>query len=183
MRRIEAVTGEVALDRVQGEEQQLREVAALLNVTAAEIGGRVEKLLAQLKVANDDLGAARQREAVTAANALVAAAANGTVVERRDGMNPDELRQLAIATRDALGPLGVVVILGANVGKAGVVVAVGKDRVASGVSAAAIAAPVAKLLGGGTAKNPELVMGGGPNVAALDEAVAVAQVQVASAVG
>ncbi len=183
LRRIEAVTGDVALDRVQGEEQQLRQVAALLNVTTAEIGGRVEKLLAQLKGANDELGAARQREAVTAAHALVAAAADGTVVERRDGMNPDELRQLAIATRDALGPLGVVVILGANAGKAGVVVAVGKDRVVAGVSAAAIAAPVAKLLGGGTAKNPELVIGGGPNVDALDEAVSLAQVQVASAVG
>ncbi len=183
LRRIEAVTGEVALDRVQGEAQELRDVAALLNVTTAEIGGRVEKLLEQLKAANDDLGAARQREAVTAAHALVAAAENGTVVERRDGVNPDELRQLAIATRDALGPLGVVVILGANAGKAGVVVAVGKDRVAGGVSAAAIAAPVAKLLGGGTAKNPELVIGGGPNVDALAEAVTLAQVQVASAVG
>ena len=40
LRRIEAVTGEAALARVQEEEEQLRDVAALLNVAPVEINAR-----------------------------------------------------------------------------------------------------------------------------------------------
>ena len=105
------------------------------------------------------------------------------MVARRDGLGPDDLRQLAIATRDAIGARSVVVLLGVNDGKAGIVAAVGKDRVAAGASAADIAGPAARLLGGGTAKNAELVVGGGPKIEAIDDAVAMARSQVANAVG
>jgi hypothetical protein len=50
---------------------------------------------------------------------------------------------------------------------------VSSDLVARGVSAAEIAAPAARLLGGGTAKNPEVVVGGGPNAAEVDAACAL----------
>src|SRR6478736_6137886 len=43
LRRIEAVTGEGALARIQDEEQQLRDLAARLQVAPAELGDRVEK--------------------------------------------------------------------------------------------------------------------------------------------
>ncbi len=183
LRRIEAVTGEVALTRIGDEEQQLRDLAGLLNVAPAELSNRVEKLLGQVKSLGDELAAARRREAVGAAQELAAAADRSTVVVRRDGLAPDDLRQLGVAVRDVLGPQAVVLLLGENDGKAGVVAAVGSERVAAGISAAALAAPVAKLLGGGTAKNAELVVGGGPNTGALDDAFEVAQRQVADAVG
>ncbi|MBK5287443.1 MAG: alanine--tRNA ligase [Acidimicrobiia bacterium] len=183
LRRIEAVTGEAALARIGDEEQQLRDLAGMLNVAPADLSGRIEKLLAQVKSMGDELTAARRREAAGAALELAAAAENGTVVARRDGLAPDDLRQLGIALRDALGSQGVVMLIGVNDGKAGVVAAVAADRVAAGVSAADLAAPVARLLGGGTAKNAELVVGGGPNIAAIDEALEVARRQVADAVG
>ena len=86
----------------------------------------------------------------------------------------DELRQLAIATRDALGH-GIVALAGLapDGTKAGLVVAVTKDLVERGVSAADLARDAAKALGGGTAKNPELVQGGGPKVEAIDDALAL----------
>ncbi len=183
LRRIEAVTGAVALDRVATEEQQLRDVATQLNVAPAEISARVEKLLAQVKTANDELAAVRRRESAAIARGLVEGASGATVVTRHDGLGPDDLRQVAVAVRDGLGADGIVVVIGVHAGKAGVVVAVGKDRVAGGVSAAELAAPIAKLLGGGTAKNAELVVGGGPNVNAVDDALSVAQDRVADAVG
>jgi hypothetical protein len=43
------------------------------------------------------------------------------------------------------------------------------------ISAAEIAAPAAKTLGGGTGKNQDLALGGGPKVAAADEALALAR--------
>ncbi len=183
LRRIEAVTGTVALDRVATEEQQLSDVAAQLNVAPGEISARVEKLLAQVKAANDELAAVRRRESAAIARGLVEGASGVTVVARHDGLGPDDLRQVAVAVRDGLGPDAIVVVIGVNAGKAGVVVAVGKDGVAGGISAAELAAPVAKLLGGGTAKNAELVVGGGPNVNAADDALLMARDLVADAVG
>jgi alanyl-tRNA synthetase len=92
-------------------------------------------------------------------------------VARHDGGTPDDLRRLALATRDAGAQVVALAGLGADGGKAGLVVAVSADRQAAGVSAAELAGPAAKALGGGTAKNPELVVGGGPNTGAVDEAL------------
>jgi alanyl-tRNA synthetase len=91
---------------------------------------------------------------------------------RRDGASPDDLRRLALATRDALGR-GVVGVVGTGPdgSKAGLVVAVTKDLVGAGVSAADLARDAARLLGGGTGKNADVAVGGGPNVSAVDDAV------------
>ncbi len=59
--------------------------------------------------------------------------------------------------------------------------AVSKDLVDRGVSASAIGGPVAKVLGGGTGKNADFVQGGGPNVAGLDEALALVRQQAEAA--
>jgi len=179
LRRIEAVTGEGALARIQDEEQQLRDLAGRLGVSPGELGERVEKLLAQVKSLGDEVTAARRREAASAAGDLAAGATDGVVVARRDGLGPDDLRQLVVATRDAVGPTAVVVLLGVNDGKAALAAALGKDRVEAGGSAAELVAPVAKLLGGGTAKDPKLVVGGGPNVAGIDDALETARTRVA----
>jgi len=176
LRRIEAVTGEGALARVHDEEVQLRAAAGLLNVAVTEVPERIARLLTQVKSLTDDLDRARAREAGSEAKDLAAAAVDGVVAVRRDGLAGDDLRRLALATRDALGS-GVVVIVGAapESAKAAVAVAVSKDLVAMGASAAEIGRPAAQLLGGGTGKHPDFVQGGGPKVTAIDEALAVAR--------
>ena len=96
---------------------------------------------------------------------------------RRDGLTPDELRTLAIATRDALSRNGGGVVglvgLGPDGSKAGLIVAVTKDRAAAGTSAADVARDAARALGGGTGKQADLAVGGGPNVDAVDEALSL----------
>jgi alanyl-tRNA synthetase len=184
VRRIEAVTGEGALDRVHDEEVQLRTAAGLLNAAPAEITDKIERLLAQMKSLNDEVSGLRSKQAVADAGDLVAEAQDGVLVARRDGVAGDDLRRITLAARDALGS-GVVAILGAGADgtKAAIAVAVSKDLVEQGVSASAIGGPVAKVLGGGTGKNADFVQGGGPNVAALDEAEALARQQAKAAVG
>ena len=175
LRRIEAVTGPGALDYIHDEEQQLRETAQLLRIAPAELPDRVARLLSQVKELNDELGVARAQQAGAEAATLIADAVDGVVSARRNGMSPDDLRQLAIATRDRLGH-GVVVIVGLSPdgAKAGIAVAVSSDLVAGGVSAAEIARPAAKAVGGGTAKNPDAVVGGGPKIDGIDEALTLA---------
>ena len=71
LRRIEAVTGEGALDRVHDEEVQLRTAAALLNVGATEVPERIERLLAQVKTLGEEMNGLRAKQAVADAGGLV----------------------------------------------------------------------------------------------------------------
>jgi alanyl-tRNA synthetase len=184
LRRIEAVTGDVALARIHDEELQLRRAAELLHVAPTEISDRVDKLLAQVKDLQTELDTARARQAGAEAGDIAAAATGGVVAQRRDGLENEDLRRLAVATRDALGS-GIVVLAGVGTDgtKPAIVVAVSKDLVAAGASAAEIAKPAAKILQGGTGKDPSLAVGGGKNPAGVDEAIAVARKSAEEAVG
>jgi alanyl-tRNA synthetase len=183
LRRIEALTAEATFALLGEQEAQLRRAAELLRATPAEVPERIERLLAQLKELQDDLDAARSRQAAGEATALAAQSQGGVLAARRDGLGVDDLRRLVIATRDAMGS-GVAVVAGLSPdgAKAGLAVAVTSDLQAKGVSAAAVAAEAAKALGGGTARNPDLVTGGGPRVEAIDTAIDLARKGAAEAV-
>ena len=172
VRRIEALTATATLEHFVENESRLRRLGELLRVTPAEVPERVERLLAQMKELTDELDAARARQAAGEARALATGATDGVLATRRDGATPDELRRLVAAARDAMGT-GVAIAVGTSPdgAKAGLAVAVTADLVGKGVSAAAVAAEAAKLLGGGTARNPELVTGGGTKVENLDAAL------------
>jgi alanyl-tRNA synthetase len=105
-------------------------------------------------------------------------------VVRRDGSTPDDLRRLALVVRDEMGS-GVAVLIGTSPDgtKAGLAVAVSADLQAKGVSAAEVAGDAAKTLGGGTARNPELVTGGGPRVENIEAALEQARSKAIEAVG
>jgi len=171
LRRIEAVTGTGALAYIREEEHALRDAAGILKVAPAEVGERIGRLLAEAKALRAELDVEHARQAVAEAGALAATAHGGVVVARRDGFTNDGLRRLALATRDALGS-GIVGLVGITPdgAKAVVAVAVSKDFVGAGVTAGAVAADAARALGGGTGKQPDVAVGGGPNAGAVDEA-------------
>jgi alanyl-tRNA synthetase len=173
LRRIEAVTGQDALAYVRDEEHALRAASGALRVKPDELPGRVERLRDEVKALQGELAAQRTKAAVADAGALAAAAVDGVVVARRDGLTTDALRHLALAVRDALGD-GIVGLLGANADgtSASVVVAVSRAGVDAGVSASDLAAVAAQRLGGGTSKGADVAVGGGRNPAALDGAAA-----------
>ena len=183
LRRIEAVTGDAAIERIHDEERQLRRAADALKVPASELPDRIQQLQQQMKALKDQLDTARAREAEAEAATLAAEAVDGVVAVRRDGLTPDDLRRLAVATRAHLDE-GVVAVVGAGPdgSTAGIVVAV-TSGLTERASAAEIAAPAAKALGGGTAKNRELVVGGGKNVDAVEEALALVRKHATDAVG
>jgi alanyl-tRNA synthetase len=189
LRRIQAVTGDVALDRIHGEEVQLRELAHALKVAPAELSDRVTRLADQVRTLEAELAVERHKQRVAVAEELVREGRDGLVVARHDGLTNEELKSLAIATRDVLasgaetGGIVGLVGLGPDGTKAGVVVALTKARAAAGVSAADVARDAARTLGGGTGKQVDLAVGGGQNVAAIDEALATLDAAVRAAAG
>jgi alanyl-tRNA synthetase len=181
LRRIEAVTGEGALEHIAGEERILRRTGELLRAAPKEVPEKVERLVDQVRALQEELQRLKAREAASAAGELARAAVGGVVAARHDGAGPDELRRLVHETVRALGS-GVVALvgLGPDGTKAGIAVGVSRDLQEQGASAAEIAAPAARALGGGTAKHAELVVGGGPKVDAVDDALAIVREQAAA---
>ena len=172
VRRIEALTATATLAHIGTEEARLRRAAELLRVAPHEVPDSIERLQGKVKELQEELDAARARQAAGEAKTLAASAANGVLVARRDSSTPDDLRRLALGVRDEIGT-GVVVLLGTSPDgtKAGLAVAVSSDLVGKGVSAAEVAGEAARTLGGGTARNPEMVTGGGPRVENVETAL------------
>ncbi|HEY8217329.1 MAG TPA: alanine--tRNA ligase [Acidimicrobiia bacterium] len=174
LRRIEALTGDAALEHIRDEEHALQRAADVLKVGPDEVPERVERLAGEVRQLRTELEAERNRQVATEGAALATDAVDGVVVARRDGFTNDGLRKLALAARDALGS-GVVALVGLTPdrAKAAVAVAVSKDLVEHGLSAGAIAGDAARAVGGGTGKQPEVAVGGGPNADAVDDALAL----------
>jgi alanyl-tRNA synthetase len=174
VRRIEAMTGDGAFEYIEYEEQLLRRAGELLRASPKEVPDKIERLSEQVRALQTEVDAMKAKAAANAAGDLAQQAENGVLVARYDGLDTGGLRQLAIETSRALGR-GIVVLAGANDGKAAIAVAVSKDLVEQGAAADAIAKPAAGKLGGGVGKGAEIVAGGGQNVAGVDDALATAR--------
>jgi alanyl-tRNA synthetase len=179
LRRIEAVTGDGALEYIESEEQLLRRTGELLRAPAKEVPEKVERLVEQVRSLQEELQRLKAKEATAAAGDLARQADGGLVIERRDGLNTGELRQLAAETVRVLGG-GLVGLVGNTDGKAAIAVAVHKDVVARGAAADAIGRPAATLLGGNISKGAELAVGGGKNAGAVDDALEALREQAAA---
>ncbi|MDQ1380836.1 MAG: alanyl-tRNA synthetase, partial [Actinomycetota bacterium] len=175
LRRIEAMTGDGAFEYIEFEEQLLRRAGDLLRATPKEVPDRIERLSEQVRALQDELRGLKAKEAASAAGDLATRAESGGIlVARVDNLGSGELKQLAQETLRTLGT-GVVALVGAADGKAAIAVAVSKDLIARGASADAIAKPAVQKLGGGVGRGEGSVVGGGQNVAGIDDALAVAR--------
>src|SRR5262245_51033197 len=174
LRRIEAMTGDGAFEYIEFEEQLLRRAGDLLRASPKEVPDKIERLSDEVRALKDELRGLRAKAAANAAGDLAGKAERGIVVERIDALGSAELKQLAQETVRSLGR-GVVALIGAADGKAAIAVAVSKDLVAEGASADAIAKPAVAKLGGGVGRGTDAVVGGGQNVAGIDDALAVAR--------
>jgi alanyl-tRNA synthetase len=180
-RRIEAVTGRVALQLARAEREQLAAVATQLKVPGAEVPGRVQELAQELKktrkelekaLAPDlDVEIARLEEQLVAHE--VGGSAVHTVVYDRPGLQTKDAQELLHRAQQKHGPLaGVVVSRGAD--SVLVVVAVAKD-LTDKVQAGALVKELTGLMGGGGGGRPDGAQGKGKDVGKKDQAVAAAQ--------
>ncbi len=167
-RRIEAVSGTGALQRSAERDDVLAEAAALLRTEPENLPEAIERLLERQRAADRALEQAQSKELQAEAGKLAADAVDGVTVARRDGLNPDLLRDLAQTSRKT-GSLRAVVLAGSPDGaRASVVVAVDAS---SGLHAGDLVKKLAPLVGGGGGGSPEVAVAGGKDIAGLDNAL------------
>ncbi len=178
VRRIEAVTGKMALMRTLDQERLLGDIAASLKTTPINAPASVEKLQAELKQKERELAALQKAAAGGQVDALLAAAKSGfgfplvahAVTGSADG---DTLRTLADEAAQRLKS-GVVILGGVDGEKVSLAVRVSKDLVARGVHAGNIVKAAAPLVGGGGGGRPDAAQAGGKTPSGLAEALAAA---------
>ena len=174
IRRIEAVTGEGALEAVRGAEATLKRVAGSLRATPAELEGKVAQLLEQQKKLEREISSLRAKLATGGSADLAAQAVkiNGVSVlaARIEGADAQSLRDAADQYKSRLGES--VIVLGAQVGddKVSLVSAV-SAATSKKVSAGALIGEVAKLVGGKGGGRPDFAQAGGNDPSKLEAAL------------
>jgi alanyl-tRNA synthetase len=178
IRRIEAVTGKGAYLYLDSQLQLLRDGAALVKSSPAELPKRIEALQGQLRDAQKEIDALRGKIGSLEAGSLesqvrrvgdvplLAAAVNGA--------DMDTLRGIADTMKAKLG--SAVILLGsASEGKVNLVAAVTPDLVKRGFSAGAIVKEAASICGGGGGGRPDMAQAGGKDASKLPEALKSAE--------
>ncbi|HVM07057.1 MAG TPA: alanine--tRNA ligase [Acidimicrobiales bacterium] len=169
MRRVEAVTGTASLKMVNDDERTLQRAAQMLRTTPDEVVESIERLLQREKDLRDQIKGFQREMARGEARQLVAQAVDGYVVARRDGIPPDDLRELAIAIRNEPEIKAVVLVGSPDGERVALVSAVEKG---TGLVAGQLIADAAKLTGGGgNPKAPDIGVAGGKDASKIDDAI------------
>jgi len=173
VRRVEAITGEGALEWVRQREQILKNVSTVLKGSEEDAADRVEKLLAHQRELEKQLAQLQNQLAGSQSGEVESRArrVNGVnvVAGRVAGVDDKALREMADRLRDKLQP--AVVVLGAVQGeKVALLATVSKD-VTKSYHAGNIIKQIAPLVGGGGGGRPDFAQAGGKDGARLDEAL------------
>jgi alanyl-tRNA synthetase len=174
VRRIEAATGQAALETIRKREKILEEIDSQLGARDGAAIDRLEKLLAREKELEKKLRAMEQKLATgagAAAEEQVREVGGVKIVTRKlDGVDARTLREMADRMRSKHG--SAVVALGSDLGdgKVALLVAVTADLTAK-IKARDIIKHIAPIVGGTGGGRPDLAQAGGRDPAKLDEAL------------
>jgi alanyl-tRNA synthetase len=186
VRRIEAVTGPVAVKIVRDHGHRLGEAAKTLQVTpdgvpaaVAELRVRVKELEKQLKAGGGAAGGVDEDALVSGAVSLNGASFITTTV---DGVAGQELLDLADRLKAKLGDSAIV--LGAVSGdKVDLVASVAPALIARGVKAGEIVRLAAAEVGGGGGGKDTAARAGGRQIENLPDAIRTARQAIEAALG
>jgi alanyl-tRNA synthetase len=172
MRRIEAVTGRAAAERMRRDEDTIARLSAALMAPPSEVEARVAAQREENERLRRQLQALERRAAREASQTLTATKVGDTsvVVERVEAQTADALREIGDGLKRA--HQSAVILLGAIIGGKPTFVAMSTPDVAPRVPAGDVVRAAAQAAGGSGGGRPESAQGGGTEPSKLDEALA-----------
>ncbi len=181
VRRIEAITGEGALEKFQVATAQLAKAGELLHTSETGVLDQVEKVLEHERVLERQLEQLKTQVAHHQIEKLQGRRVNGATVlaEKVEGLDRDQLRTLADSLRNKWGS-AVIVIASVNDSNVSLVSAVSKDLTGK-VQAGKLVGEVAKAIGGKGGGRPDMAEGAGKDTKALPSALETVYEKVGSA--
>ncbi|WP_417517707.1 alanine--tRNA ligase [Minwuia sp.] len=182
VRRIEALTGEAAIEHLASQENALRQVAGALKTTVQDAPGRVAQLLEERRKLEKDLAEARRKAAMGggASDGPAAKQINGIrfVGQVAEDVPPKQLKGMIDDMRTSGGP-GVYALVGVNDGKAALVIGVSEELLDRTNAVDLVRAGVGAIGGKGGGGRPDMAQGGGPDGAAAHDALSAVETALA----
>ncbi|NIX76542.1 alanine--tRNA ligase [Microvirga terricola] len=186
VRRLEAMTGDVARHHLTEESRRLREIASLLKIPADEAPARLSALLEEKRKVERELTDARRKIAmgggVAGGEEPVREIAGIKLMARAvTGVEMKDLKSLADEGKKRIGS-GVVAIVGVGEdGKAGIVVGVTEDLIAKYDAVSLVRVGSEKLGGKGGGGRRDMAQAGGPDGAQAEAALAAIEAALSTA--
>jgi len=173
MRRIEAVTGEYALEFTQETDELMEEFLQQLSATRKDAVDQLDRLKMSLKEKEKELKSLRQKfaRADFSENKEEPQDIQGVpvLVKKLVGLNNSELRELADSLKQKIKS-GIVILGSISGGKAILVVSVSKD-LSSRIRADELIRRISPVIGGGGGGRPDFAQAGGAKTNRLAEAL------------
>jgi len=173
VRRIEAVTGERAVERYQQANDVLQRMANMMKVSEPELVEHVEKLITREHALEKEIDRLKNKLAQSAAGEVEGQARTikdaRVLAVRLDGMDRAQLRALADSLRNKW-KTAVLVLASAEDSNVSIVSAVTKDLTGK-IHAGKLVGAVAQAVGGKGGGRPDMAEGGGKDPAALSAAL------------
>ena len=173
VRRVEAFTGEGALELIQSYEDRLSEIGALVRGTPEDAADKVRRLLEHQKELEKEIEKLRGQFEQDQVRELLAQqrAVNGAkiLISRVDNLDAKQLRDIADRLKEKLGS-GVIVLASAGAANVNLVATVSKDLVKR-YHAGNIIKELAAMLGGGGGGRPDFAQAGGKDPGKITDAL------------
>jgi alanyl-tRNA synthetase len=175
IRRIEALTGEGALEAVKAADAALKRVASLLRGAPAEVEDKVVQLLERQKKLERDFAGLKSKFATGGHGDLAAGAVQvhgiNVLATAIDGADTNALREAVDSLKARLGSAVIVLASVTGDGKVSLVVGVTPDVVGK-VKAGELAGQVAGQLGGRGGGRADFAQAGGNDASKLEATLA-----------
>ena len=173
VRRVEAFTGEGALDLIRSYEQKLKEIGNLVRGSTDDTVEKVRKLLERQKELEREIQKLRGQFEKDQIPELLAKkqSVDGTnvLVSQVDGVDAKQLRDIVDQLKEKLGS-GVVVLASAGESNVNLVASVSSDLTRR-YHAGNIIKELARMVGGGGGGRPDFAQAGGKEPAKIDAAL------------
>ena len=176
VRRIEAVTGDAALQWLSTHKENMDQLATLLKSSPDQIYSKIEQLLVRNKAIEKELSAVKQKMLGGNSNDLMSKAIKigeiNILIHRMDGVDSKNLRIAIDQFKDKLGT--AVVVLGSiDEGKVKLAVGVTND-LTDQIRAGDLIQSIAATVGGKGGGRPDFAQAGGPKRDKIDQALKLA---------
>lgn len=185
VRRIEALTGDGAVQYEQKRDGEWRELARLLKTSPQEVIEKTKKLLSTLKETERALEQAKQKaldqQGVGRETTIREVAGVPILVQRIDGLDMQELRTFSDKLRNKVAS-GLLLLGSVKDDKVALLVIVGKDRTKQ-LPAGKVAQHIAQFVGGSGGGRPDMAQAGGNQPENLDMALEKVYEYVAAQLG
>lgn len=174
VRRIEAVTGETAINVFKAYEEKLNKVANILKTNANNIENKIATILTENKELKQKIDKLESKMAGSVIDDILSSVEDidgvKVVTSKLNNFDGNNLREIGDKLKEKIGS-GVIVLASSKDGKVNFVVMVTDDIVKKGVHAGNIVKEAAKLAGGGGGGRPNMAQAGAKDETKIEQSL------------